>query len=713
MTRIVIVDDRITNRNIFSRLASSIEDGVSVEAFGDPREALVWLQRNTPDLIITDFNMPEMDGAEFTRAFRAMPGCSDIPVIVLTVYEERSYRLKALEAGATDFLQSPVDHHEFVTRARNLLRLSRQQALIKTRAVTLERELDASERSRQQVLRDSRERLAQIVDTLPAMVSACDRDGRIVFVNAHQADFYGIDPEAVVGQDVSAVFGDEHGARGRSYDNVVFENGMALPPFEETLISQRKEPRVFLTTKAPLRDSTDKVVHVLTTSLDITDRKRAEEHLLHIAHHDSLTNLPNRTLLQDRIRREIARARRGDRPFALHLLDLDRFKSVNDVLGHHVGDEVLKVMAERLVGTVRETDLVARLGGDEFAVLQIGVQQLEDVKQLAERLIGTISAPLVVEGREIATTVSIGIALHPSDGSDIQGLLKAADLAMYRAKADGRNTYSLFAADMTTLMQEQTELDSALRHAINRKEFTLYYQPQIELATGRIVGVEALIRWRRPGHGFVSPGEFLPLAEENGLIVPISDWVLREACRQSKLWQQLGHNLRVSVNLSPVQFRKQNVGALVVKVLAETGVAPQTLELELTESILMQDPESVAENLRQLQALGVSLAIDDFGTGYSSLAYIKNFPVDRLKIDQGFVRNIEDDPSDAAIVRAIITLGHSLGMDIVAEGVETQEQLSRLIAEGCDEVQGYFYSRPVPPEGILELLNGGGYMQAG
>jgi diguanylate cyclase (GGDEF)-like protein/PAS domain S-box-containing protein len=704
MSLVVILDDRVTNRNIFAKLAASIEDGVVVRAFGNPVEALAWLEHHTPDLVFSDFKMPEMDGAEFVRQFRELPGCADIPIVVVTVYEERSSRIKALEAGATDFLQSPVDHHEFLTRARNLLKLRKQQLIIASRARTLERELQQSERSRQEELRDSRERLAQVIDTVPAMISAADPSGRCVFVNALKAAFYGIDPASAVDRSGADVFGAEHDAHSRSLDRLVFESSKALPSFEEEVVDQAGETRVLLTTKSPLRDGSGRVVNVLTTSLDITDRKRAEQHLLHLAHHDTLTDLPNRTFLRDRLRRQIARTRRGDRVFALHLLDLDRFKSVNDVHGHELGDQLLKAVAERLTSTVGDTEMIARLGGDEFAILQSDVKRAEDVTDLAGWIIDILAEPFVLNGHTINTSASIGITVHPTDGSDADALLKNADLAMYRAKSEGRSAYRIFAADMNATARAAVVIESDLRKALAQREFQLHYQPQIDIRTGEIVGAEALLRWRRPT-GLVSPAEFLPQAEENGLIVPINEWVLHEACSQAVAWEQMGlPPVRIAVNLSPVQFAKRDVARHVMEVLEATGLEPSRLELELTENIVIQNNQNTSENLRRLQELGVSFSIDDFGTGYSSLAYVKNFPVNRLKIDQGFIRNLESDLNDAAIVRAIVNLGHSLNLDVIAEGVERAEQLEILRKEGCDEVQGYFFSRPLPAKDFVQLF---------
>src|SRR5262249_20025048 len=536
MPLIVILDDQVTNQAIFSKLAASIDEHVVVRAFGDPQAALDWVRDNTPDLVVTDFKMPQMDGAEFIRRFRELPGLAEIPVIVLTIYEERSFRLQALEAGATDFLQSPVDHHEFVTRARNLLKLRKQQLL-------LERKLEYSERSREEALRDSSERLAQVIDTVPAMISATDRNGRFIFVNAYQAEVANIDP--MVG---------ERFDRSRALDRKVFETNAPLPSYEEEIVDRDDAKRVFLTTKSPLRDRSNSVVAVLTTSVEITDRKKAESHLLYVAQHDALTDLPNRTVLRNRLNRSIARARRGDSSFALHVVDLDGFKSINAAYGHSAGDQFLKLVAGRLRSVVSERDTLARLGGDEFAILQTRVAGTEEAAALAARVRDVIAEPQILGGDRLSCAASIGTTLHPSDGSDPDQLLKNADLAMYRAKADGGDVCRFFASDMNTRALDVVALDHALRQAIEKEQLTLFYQPQVDIKSGRIVGAEALLRWRRPDRGIVSPGEFLARAEENGLIVPINEWVLRAACREAKSWRMGDVPLRVSVNLSPIQF---------------------------------------------------------------------------------------------------------------------------------------------------------------
>jgi len=702
MSLIVIVDDRATNRKIFTKLAASIEADAEVHSFGDPAHALNWLTSHTPDLIITDYKMPTMDGAEFIRRIRRRSQLAEIPVIVITVYEEREFRLQALQAGATDFLHSPVDHQEFITRARNLLKLRHQQLLLENRAAGLERKLARSEKE----LRNSSERLAQVIDTVPAMISAADKDGRFLFVNAYQTSLADVDPAKVVGMDISEVFGEEHGARNRALDRKVLRTGKPMPSYEEEVTDRKGVKRVFLTTKSPLRDPSNGVIGVLTSSLDITEHKRAEDHLLHMAQHDDLTGLPNRTLLSDLLRREFVLARRGDRPFALHRIDLDAFKNVNDALSHRIGDQFLKGIAERLTALIKDGDSVARLGGDEFVFLQTNATH-EEAEQLARKIVATASEPLLLSGERVEVTTSVGVAVHPRDGMDEQEILKNADLAMYEAKGDGGNQFRFYAADMNSRAREALALDSRLRDAVAQNQFILYYQPQIDLRTRRVVGAEALVRWETPDRGLVSPAEFLPRAEKTGLILPINEWVLREACREAASWQRRGlPPLRISVNLSSIQFQKQSVPLLVARVLADTGLDPRRLDLELTESMLLEQTDAVVRDLQQLRELGIGISIDDFGTRYSSLTYVKHFPIDRLKIDQSFVRDLGSNPHDAAIVRAIVSLGHSLELEVIAEGVESAEQVELLQAEGCDEVQGYFFGKPMPASEFVSLAVG-------
>ena len=426
-------------------------------------------------------------------------------------------------------------------------------------------------------------------------------------------------------------------------------------------------------------------------------RKRAEERLSYLAHHDALTNLPNRMLFIDRLGQALSRAPWHKRLAAVLFLDLDHFKRINDTLGHTMGDLLLKEVAKRLAQCSRQGDTVARMGGDEFTIILADIAHAQDVPKVAQKIIDIFSKRFVVGDHEIFITTSVGISLYPDDGEDPEALLKNADAAMYRAKEIGRNTYQYFSIDMNTKASERLALETDLRHALEREEFLVHYQPQVDLNTGQIIGMEALVRWQHPDLGLVPPAKFIPLAEDTGLIAPIGEWVLRTACAQNKAWQTAGlPPIRVGVNLSARQFQCQNLVEMIVRILKETGLDPTYLELELTESVLMQNTEAIIATLCELDAMGINISIDDFGTGYSSLSYLKRFPINRLKIDQSFVRDITTDPDDAAIVTAIITLAHSLKLKVIAEAVETEEQLAFLRSLNCDEMQGYLFSRPLP-----------------
>ncbi|MDQ2697038.1 MAG: EAL domain-containing protein [Pseudomonadota bacterium] len=446
-----------------------------------------------------------------------------------------------------------------------------------------------------------------------------------------------------------------------------------------------------------LRDPAGEPKYSITVVEDITERRRYEEQLEHQANYDALTELPNRNLLNDRLRQAIAHAQRTDRLLALLLLDLDRFKVINDSLGHGAGDALLQEVARRLVASLRGVDTVARLGGDEFVILVADVARTEDIAHVAEKILDRLSLPLHFLGQELFVTASIGISLYPRDGEQGEALLKNADTAMYRAKHQGANGFQFYAQEMNARAVERLEMEAHLRRAVEREELLLHYQPRLELRSGRIPGAEALLRWHRPERGLVSPADFIPLAEETGLIIPIGEWVLHAACRQAKAWLAAGlAPVSVAVNLSARQFRSQNLVDLCARALRETGLEPRYLELELTESTVMQNVEEAIATLRELKALGLHLSLDDFGTGYSSLACLKRFPLDSLKIDRSFVRHIATDPDDAAIAVTVIAMAHAMKLRVVAEGVETQEQLDFLRAHGCDEVQGFYLSRPLP-----------------
>jgi diguanylate cyclase (GGDEF)-like protein len=437
----------------------------------------------------------------------------------------------------------------------------------------------------------------------------------------------------------------------------------------------------------------------------LQQRKRTEDRVNHIAFHDDLTSLPNRLMLNQSLDRALSRHRRAETKLAILFLDLDRFKVINDSLGHEVGDELLRQVADRLRAQLREGDTVGRMGGDEFVVLIENHENQRDISICAERIIEQLSAPYVLGRRSCHVTLSIGISVFPTDGNDSQSLLKAADLAMYRAKATGRNSYLYYSPSMNVQTEERLQLELDLRHALERGEFLLHYQPKVEIATGLITGIEALLRWKHPLRGLISPLDFIPLAEETGLIVPIGEWVLATACARNKAWQDQGlTKLSVAVNLSARQFADPMLLPKLTRIIHASGLDPSSLELEITESVVMSQGECAVAALAKLKSIGVQIAIDDFGTGYSSLAYLKRFPIDTLKVDRSFVRDIPSDSGDKKITRAVIAMAHSLKLKVVAEGVETADQLAFLRTHRCDAVQGYFLHRPLPEDQVADVL---------
>jgi diguanylate cyclase (GGDEF)-like protein len=430
---------------------------------------------------------------------------------------------------------------------------------------------------------------------------------------------------------------------------------------------------------------------------DVTERKQAEDRIAHMARFDELTGLPNRNLFRERIAGALDRIRRRDGVMAMHLIDLDHFKSVNDTLGHPVGDLLLKAIGQRLEAVVRRGDTVARLGGDEFVVLQSRLTRAEETGRTAERLLQALSAPLNIEGHRVHITASIGVALAPHDGLDPDELLKKSDMALYAAKADGRGVFRFFEPAMDAAAQARRTLEMDLRNALGRGEMEVYFQPLVDLGTERICACEALLRWHHPERGLISPAEFIPIAEETSLIIQLGEWVLNQACAEAKKWPA---DVRVAVNLSPTQFKDGNLPTAVVTALARSRLAPGRLELEITETVLLQDSHATMRAMRQLQTLGVRMSLDDFGTGYSSLSYLRKFPFQKIKIDGSFVRDLGADDGSIAIIRAVAGMGADLGMDITVEGIETEEQLRLVKAEGCTEAQGYFLGRPMPAEAI-------------
>ena len=455
----------------------------------------------------------------------------------------------------------------------------------------------------------------------------------------------------------------------------------------------------------PVRDASGTVYRIAGIGADVTHRKEAEEKLVYLAHYDGLTGLPNRVLFFDRLQQMLAQARRRGRQAAVMFLDLDRFKVVNDTLGHAVGDELLRNVAQRLSYCIRVGDTVARFSGDEFVLSVNDLKEAEDARHIAQKVLQAFTDPFRLNGHEVFVSTSIGIAMFPSDGEDEQSLLKSADTAMYRAKESGRDNFQFYTREMNARAMYRLELENSLRHALERDEFRLHYQPKACLVTGRVTGVEALLRWERPGHGLVAPGEFVPLLEDTGLIVPVGEWVLSEACRQIEAWRAGGHEpLSIAINMSARQFASRNLGEVVKRVLDAHKADPKLIELELTESLLMVNTEEAVRTLKYLKSLGVRLSIDDFGTGYSSLSYLKRFPIDALKIDRSFIDEITTDVDDATITLAVIGMAHNLGLKVVAEGVETEAQIAFLSANGCDEAQGYYFARPQPAGELARVV---------
>ena len=432
----------------------------------------------------------------------------------------------------------------------------------------------------------------------------------------------------------------------------------------------------------------------------LATKQQLEEQLVHMAHHDSLTQLPNRLLLRGRLEQELTHARRGEH-LAILCLDLDQFKNVNDTLGHPIGDRLLQAVAARMLECVRPTDIVARLGGDEFAIVQVGASEPHSSTILAERLIDAMSQPFELDGHNVVIGTSIGIALAPSDGLKSEALIKSADMALYRAKTDGKGVFRFFEPEMDAKMQARRTLELDLRLALVKSEFEIFYQPLVNLATNEVSGFEALLRWNHPTRGLVPPSDFIPMAEEIGLIVPMGEWVVRNACLEAAGWPE---GIKVAVNLSPAQFKSKGLALAVTSALAQSGLAPQRLELEITESVLLVESDATLTTLHQLRDLGVKISMDDFGTGYSSLSYLRSFPFDKIKIDQSFVHGLAEGPDSIAIVRAVSGLGKNLGMATTAEGVETVEQLRQLRLEGCTEVQGYLFSRPTQALNVPGLI---------
>jgi diguanylate cyclase (GGDEF)-like protein/PAS domain S-box-containing protein len=636
--------------------------------------------------VLVDLVLADSHGIEtFDRLFRAAP---EIPFLVLCASRDEDVAKLAVERGAQDYLlKGRLDSYLLPKAIRSMV----------------ERAANA------EALFEEKERAQVTLNSIGDAVMSTNLWGAVTYLNLVAEQLTGWSRAEAAGQPLDRVF---HIVDASTRE--VIDNPMALAIRENRTVGLT--PNCILLRRdggeaaiedsaAPIHDRHGHVTGAVMVFHDVSTARALALRMSYLAQHDILTDLPNRNMFEDRLTQALALAHRHGRQLAVLFLDVDRFKHINDSLGHAIGDRLLQAVARRLLACVRGSDTVSRQGGDEFVILLSEVAHAEDAAISAEKVLEAVRIPIRIDEHELNITVSIGIVTYPEDGTNAETLLNNADFAMYHAKDTGRGDYQFFKPEMTAHAIERRSLEGGLRLALARQEFVLHYQPKIDLETRTIIGVEALIRWRHPERGLVAPAHFIPTAEECGSIVPIGQWVLREACRQARGWQHAGlPPIRIAVNVSPVELRAGEFVANVLAILTETGLDPSHLELELTETVLMQDSKSTTAKLRALSDMGVHLALDDFGTGYSSLSYLKRFPIDALKIDRSFVRDLTTDADDASIVSAVIGMGQSLHMQVVAEGVETLEQFEFLREHRCPVGQGYYFSRPIIAGDLTRLL---------
>jgi diguanylate cyclase (GGDEF)-like protein/PAS domain S-box-containing protein len=653
------------------------------------REAEWHLTRGSFDIALLDLGLPDAHGLEAVRRARAV--APRVPLVVLTGLDDESLATRALQEGAQDYLiKGQIE-------TRGLLRALRY---------AIER------KAMEETLFVVKERAQVTLNCIGDAVVCTDTAGNITFLNLVAEKMTGWPWKEALGRPMAEVFRILDAVTRETtpspMDTAMAQNKTVHLPANCILIGRDGFETPIEDSVAPIHDREGKATGAVIVFRDVSGARAMARQMTYSAQHDFLTGLPNRMLLNDRVNQAIGFAPRHDKKVAVLFLDLDGFKHINDSLGHPIGDKLLQSIAKRLVDCVRNSDTVSRQGGDEFVVLLSEMEQSEDAAISAMRVLQAVADAHTIDQHDLHVTASIGVSVFPDDGKDAETLIKNADTAMYQAKENGRQSYQYFKPAMNVRAVERQFIEENLRRALERQEFALHYQPKIDLRTGKISGAEALIRWTHPVRGPVPPAQFIPVAEDCGLILPIGHWVLREACKQAQAWVEAGLPMaRMAVNISSMEFRDDNFLESVFAALSETSLEPKLLELELTESVLMKRAESAASVLKTLRARGVQIAVDDFGTGYSSLSYLRKFPIDALKIDQSFVRQITSTPDDTTIVTAVISMGRSLKLRVVAEGVETQKELAFLQARQCDEAQGYYFSRPVLPQQFAKLLKSG------